>query len=348
MPRQLSLGEALRAPEQRFGPRLSVEVIDLFASIGGFSSGATQAGHKVAFVAESILDRVQVHMANHPDAEHMCVELPSSGFFDRLPQRGALVHYHGSPPCQKLSKANGGNVRENEEAQDRTEVGLEMVEWFLDLVKERQPATWSMEQVNHPKVIEMLERRRVSYLVAHFDEWGLPQNRTRIVAGTPHLIRRFEGLRDPTNKRVPADVMSLPVPGARIKGSTANYSTKTKPGSNVDRTVPLIKRARCASTQPSLTVIGEGHTLVWTDHEGKTVRQLTPRENATLQGFSQGYVFHEQVHKSNVAIGDAFPPSMAKLLMDDYRLPLTDYPTQPEAPVWPERPLSPSLALEAE
>lgn len=343
MKRQLSIGEALKPPEKRFSERLSVPVVDLFASIGGFSCGARDAGHSVVLAAESELNRVQVHTKNHPDCVHLCTDLPDDRLLTMLPAPGTLWHLHGSPPCQNLSKANGGNVREKDEACERTGVGLEMVEWFLDLVRSARPATWSMEQVNHPEVLALLTDRGLAHCVAPFEEWGLPQSRVRVIAGSDHLIRRFQGLRNPARKVAVCDVMALPVPGARIKGSTANYSAATKPGSNVNRVVPPIKRARCA-TKPSLTVIGVGHTLVWTDHEGETIRQVSVRENATFQGFPKSYKFHTHTTKSNIQIGDAFPPMIAEQFMSDYRLPSDLWPQVPQFPEQIERPSSPTIA----
>tara|TARA_Y100000817_G_scaffold271347_1_gene229913 strand:- start:3441 stop:4487 length:1047 start_codon:yes stop_codon:yes gene_type:complete len=348
MPRQLSLHETARPRQKRFTDPLVVDVVDLFCGIGGTSAGARWAGHRVRLAVETEQSRLAVHAKNHPECQHLSMDLPSDKLLDYLPQPNTLWHLHGSPPCQNLSLANGGNVREKEEKAERTEVGLDLVCWFLDLVNHAKPATWSMEQVNHPEVLAELDGRGLHYVVCKMEQWGLPQCRCRVIAGSEHLIRRFEGLREPTRLVAVRDVLHLPVPGARLKGSCATYSKKSKPGSNESRVVPLIKRSRPA-TRPSLTVIGVGHTLVWCDSEGHSVRQLTPAENGVLQGFPPNYILFQTKKDSNIAIGDAFPPFIAKKLLSNYRLPLNLYPDNPAPAVFPKqpwfRPESPSLAL---
>ena len=344
--RQLSLAEALRAASSRFHPALAVPVVDLFCSVGGFSEGARQAGHVTRVAVDSDSERCFVHHQNHKDCVYVVTQLPCPLAEVHFPPPDTLWHLHGSPPCQKLSVANGGNVRQNDDQVDRTAVGLNLVTYFLDLVEEKRPCTWTFEQVNHPNVIALLEARRLSYVVCHMEEWGLPQSRVRVIAGTPHIIRRFQGLRNPAKSVAVADVLLLPVPGARVKGSTANYSAATKPG-RVNRVVPKIRRCRCAS-KPSLTVIGVGHNLVWCDANGDTLRQLSVEENAVLQGFPPNYIFNEMRTLAQVEVGDAFPPLIAKLLMENYRLPFDVWPALPPPAVFWSQPTfsrshSPSL-----
>ena len=345
--RQLSLGETLQPPELRFHLPVSVPVVDLFCSVGGFSAGAKLAGHVPALGVEANVDRCFVHRQNHPECAHLVANLPDADLSSLLPAPDTLWHLHASPPCQRLSMANGGNVRENDDQADRTQSGLSLVVWFLDLVQQRRPCTWSFEQVNHPKVIQLLKQRGIDHIVCKMEEWGLPQSRVRVLAGTSHLIRRFQGLCNPATLVSVADVLPLPVPGARIKGSTANYSATSKPAMQASRVVPKIRRCRSA-TKPSLTVIGIGHTLVWCDAHGDTVRQVSVRENATLQGFPDQYIFSSQTGLAQIEIGDAFPPMIARLLLEDYKLPKNVWPNLPPDAVFPPRalqkmPTSPSL-----
>lgn len=52
-----------------------MNVIDLFAGAGGFSTGATMAGCNVAWAANHWPDAVEWHSRNHPDAAHICQDL---------------------------------------------------------------------------------------------------------------------------------------------------------------------------------------------------------------------------------------------------------------------------------
>ena len=336
MSRQLSLFEIAKKPEQRFSDELSVDVVELWSGIGGFSAGARNAGHKVRLSIDPHADRAQIHARNFQDCLHITSELPCDDIIRYLPPPKSAWHMHANPPVSHLSQANGGNVREKEEKLARTEKGLESVIWYLDLVEQAKPASWTMEGVNHPEMLRELEARGITYVVSHMERWGLPQCRVRVIAGSMHLIRRFEGLERPHDLVPVKAVIKLPVPGARIKGSCATYSAKSKPGSNESRVVPLIKRSRCCN-KPSLTVIGVGHTLVWCNSEGEKVRQLSPQENAALQSFPKTYIFHHRKKDANVSIGEAFPPMIAEKIMSKYKLPRTLWPADPPQAVFPEQ-----------
>ena len=336
MSRQLSLFEVAKKPEHRFSEQLKIDVVELWSGIGGFSSGARAAGHRVRLSIDPLMDRAQIHARNFPACQHLTAELPSD-ILDWLPKPHTAWHMHANPPVSHLSQANGGNVREKEEKLERTEKGLETVIWYLDLVEQAKPATWTMEGVNHPEVLRELDARGIAYVVAHMENWELPQCRVRVIAGSQHLIRRFEGLAEPQLRIPVRAVMKLPVPGARIKGSCATYSAKSKPGSNESRIVPLIKRSRCCN-KPSLTVIGVGHTLVWCNSEGEKVRQLSPRENATLQSFPEGFIFHHKKKDANISIGEAFPPMIAEKIMKHYKLPRTLWKRNPPRATFPKQP----------
>ena len=104
-----------------------MRVVDLFAGVGGFTFGSTQAGAEVALAIESDPHIARVYKANHGD--HVRVQT-LGGNIEALGGAldGALVaelrrydHLHGSPPCQRLSRAN-------QTSRDAT-AGLELVHW---------------------------------------------------------------------------------------------------------------------------------------------------------------------------------------------------------------------------
>ena len=49
--------------------------IDLFAGLGGWSTGARDAGAQVLWAANHWPDAVEWHTANHPDTQHICQDL---------------------------------------------------------------------------------------------------------------------------------------------------------------------------------------------------------------------------------------------------------------------------------
>lgn len=77
--------------------------IDMFAGLGGFSTGATMAGAHVAWAANHWPTAVQWHAANHPHTTHACQDLQQADFRD-APAHDILL---ASPACQGHSPARG-------------------------------------------------------------------------------------------------------------------------------------------------------------------------------------------------------------------------------------------------
>lgn len=80
-----------------------MNVIDLFAGAGGFSTGATMAGCNVAWAANHWPDAVEWHSRNHPDAAHICQDLHQADW-SQVPAHDLML---ASPCCQGHSKARG-------------------------------------------------------------------------------------------------------------------------------------------------------------------------------------------------------------------------------------------------
>lgn len=80
-----------------------MNAIDLFAGLGGWSTGAEQAGCKVLWAANHWKDAVDWHSANHPDTQHVCQDLKQADW-TQVPKHDLLL---ASPCCQGHSKARG-------------------------------------------------------------------------------------------------------------------------------------------------------------------------------------------------------------------------------------------------
>lgn len=77
--------------------------IDLFAGLGGWSTGAKMAGVRIAYAANHWPDAVEWHSKNHPDAIHVCQDLHQADW-TQVPAHDLLL---ASPCCQGHSKARG-------------------------------------------------------------------------------------------------------------------------------------------------------------------------------------------------------------------------------------------------
>lgn len=77
--------------------------IDLFAGLGGWSTGATMAGVQVLWAANHWPEAVHWHAANHPHTAHACQDLHQANW-EQVPAHDILL---ASPCCQGHSKARG-------------------------------------------------------------------------------------------------------------------------------------------------------------------------------------------------------------------------------------------------
>lgn len=77
--------------------------VDLFSGLGGFSTGAKQAGCTIKWAGNHWPLAVDFHSRHHPQAVHICQDLQQYNFND-LPPHDLLL---ASPACQGHSPARG-------------------------------------------------------------------------------------------------------------------------------------------------------------------------------------------------------------------------------------------------
>jgi DNA (cytosine-5)-methyltransferase 1 len=82
---------------------MQLSAIDLFAGLGGWSTGARMAGVNVLWAANHWQEAVTWHSQNHPDAIHICQDLHQADW-SQVPAHDVLL---ASPCCQGHSKARG-------------------------------------------------------------------------------------------------------------------------------------------------------------------------------------------------------------------------------------------------
>lgn len=254
-------------------------VVDLFCGIGGFSEGARQAGHSIVLAVDADVLALSVHQRNHPSCQHVNLTLPSDRLV--LPADGGSWHLHASPPCQKVSQANRRVPRE-----ERSKA-VELIEWYFDLLETAEPTSWTFEQVSTPQTIDVLQRRRkrrpdlYDYVVVNFADFGVPQDRRRLIAGSPWLIARFMQARTVPVRAI-QDAID-PTPSQWVM----NHTTNTPDRRGGHRPLRPEEHMRPV-TRPAYTVMASA-SMRWVEADGTTVRALTPREAATLQTFPTGY-----------------------------------------------------------
>lgn len=80
-----------------------MKAIDLFAGLGGFTEGATQAGCKVVWAGNHWQSAVNYHALNHPETFHLCQDLHQANW-EAVPKHDLML---ASPSCQGFTPARG-------------------------------------------------------------------------------------------------------------------------------------------------------------------------------------------------------------------------------------------------
>jgi site-specific DNA-cytosine methylase len=281
-------------------------IVDLFCGCGGYSCGAERAGHNVVLAVDSDHNLLDMHALNHTNCEHICCELPR----DDLPfPTSGPWHLHASPPCTKLS-----NMQPLQYERER-EQAIELVQWFFDLVRQKNPSSWSFEQVNHELIRSILTKlkathpTRFDWMVVDAVNYEVPQNRKRIVAGTPFVMANLRLFKSRKRKLTVIDVIPDP-PRAFIRN---NLYTRPDPVTRERYDVDLKDQIRPV-TVPSFTILATGHKR-WSDEEGNVLRHLSVQECALIQTFPLEYKMAESRMVSRVGIGNAVPCRLAEILM---------------------------------
>ena len=290
-----------------------MKVCDLFAGAGGFSTGVTQSGAEVVLAIEADADIARIYMLNHDHAPR--VET-LGGDVDALAQELARIdelHLHGSPPCQRLSQAN-------QKTRDPTE-GLRLVMWYLDLVKMVKPRTWSMEQVPASPLKALLHERGVPFTIVDTSDFGVPQRRTRLIAGSPCIIAALEKRKNSGPTILPKDVLPSLQPASRFMLTNATSNQPIKIRRNGVRVTEGYRRMTAGEGGRDLYT--PCHTIwskpgrVFDSVNGESVRRLTPSECAVLQGFPSSYELDERsIARSYKVIGNAIPPPLARFMCE--------------------------------
>ena len=273
-----------------------MRVVDAFCGIGGFSAGAIEAGHEVVLGVDNNSEAIACYAANIPGAESLCLTLPSEVKWPG----GEGVHAHFSPPCTALSRARAGSA-----TAEQLDGGIEHLRWSMQTAIAHF-ASFSVETVAVPQTRALMDEQvkahpdRFAYHEVECADYGVPQTRRRLIAGTPQMIARLKA--SPLSQRVSvADAFGGNPPAPYVKNTTARG---------------LDGGARCtrSCTQPSFTVCG-ARSLSWSDAEGKTVRCMPASELAVLQTLPRDWVLPKRTRAATLAVGNAVPSRLASSIM---------------------------------
>ncbi len=175
-------------PRAQEPPSSRVRVLDLFCGSGGFSYGFEQTGHFAITAGIDLLpDRIETFRRNHPYANAILADILRFQI-DRLTAEALDPEIViGGPPCQGFSSIRP--FRTLTEGDPRNS----LVEYFALVVMRIRPRWFVLENVvgllTHgggevlPRALAAFEAAgyRTDWMVLNAANYGLPQNRERLV-----------------------------------------------------------------------------------------------------------------------------------------------------------------------
>lgn len=160
------------------------EIVDLFCGAGGLSLGFTQEGFSVALANDIEECCIETYSHNHPEIprDHIVkgdIRLVSDQL-NKLLEGKDIAVVVGGPPCQGFSMANRQRLIDDPRNF--------LYRSYVEIVSRVQPSFFVMENVKGmlsaaPQVKEDFENigYSVSYHVLNAKDFGVPQNRERLI-----------------------------------------------------------------------------------------------------------------------------------------------------------------------
>ena len=326
--------------------------IDLYSGIGGWTLGMKLSGIDNLASFEWWDEANQTHNLNF-GTNHKEINIREIDVLKDLDFNKKIDFIVGSPPCTQFSFANKGG---NGNIQD----GLIDIYKFLEVVEYIKPKYWAMENI--PRVADILQNelnlgslkrfRSLVKVITVVDsaDYGVPQNRKRMVAGN-FPLELFESYRFNIQKTTLGHVLDALSKDIIVD---SNYGYKiprldvTELENEVDLTQEEERINRDSKTfhpvynkmefpdkldRPSRTITAtctrvSRESIIIKSNNG--FRRLNVRERGVLQGFPITYQFYGRSLNSKFKmIGNAVPPiltyyifqSMLEVKSSDVKLP---------------------------
>lgn len=329
-----------------------LRVGDLFCGAGGFSEGFQQVGFRVEWALDLWPTAIETFRSNHPGVDGAAV---AADILDLDPTDFEPVDVLiGSPPCVHFSLANRGGNGDRAAGLRLVRKFLSFVwhlrpkYWVMENVPNLLPTLEAKLQRDGSfrfgaKSISIPERR-----VLDSADFGVPQHRKRLFSGSFPVPIRTHG--DGRLPYVPISRIldALPDPGVAPNDLNEpvrdpNYPSLSVRGRDLrdhfeDRRWWLTRYERRRSRQqkqlhavygrmpypdpidrPSRTITatrtGGARSTIVIRHGARSVRTLTAREAATVQGYPLTYQFWAgSMSDKDRLIGNSVPPPMARAI----------------------------------
>lgn len=295
--------------------------VDLFAGLGGQSTGARMAGCEVLWAANHWPVAVEYHALNHPETQHACQDLHQADF-SQVPQHDLLM---ASPCCQGHSKARGKNKASHDASRSTA--------WAVVAALEaKSPDLFTIENV--PDFLDWIlypvwetALKRLGYTLSpHIidaADHGVAQNRVRLfLIGT----KSKSPIKLNLAKEAPISARSI------IDLDDGQWSLINKPKRSI-KTLERIERGRRELGTDTFLIpyYGNGSGLTgrsldrpigtittkdrWAVVSGDCMRMLTVDENRKFMSFPASTRLPKTKHLATHLLGNAVCPELQKRLI---------------------------------
>ena len=271
---------------------MSLCSVSLFSGAGGLDVGFESAGFDTVFANEFDHDAAEAWCINRPSHAHVMVEGDINDHMDDLRKLTDVDVVFGGPPCQGFSVAGKMDPRDERS---------QLVWRFMDAIEIVRPSVFVMENVaalgrlaKWRTVREGIVSRGaelgydVSYEVHHTPDYGVPENRDRII---------FVGVRNDVGKvsRFYEELethRATPVTAREVILSAGEYGTDDNPQTCTSNVTLAINPVMRRSPYAGMLVNGAGRPI---DLNG-----IAPTLPASMGGNKTPIVDEETLHDSSV------------------------------------------------
>jgi DNA (cytosine-5)-methyltransferase 1 len=325
---------------------MNLYAIDIFSGVGGLTEGMHQANFQteLAFEIDEIASKA--YQLNHPDTTIITKDIRKVSIASiKRNLNGKKIHLlAGCPPCQGFS-----SIRRLNKMQPVSDERNSLIMEYVRLVKALKPLTIMMENVPglvhydlFKKAVDILENElkyHIEYKVVNVKDYGVPQNRKRLVLvgsrlGTISVAKSIEG-----KKTVRDTIGNLPLPEDSNDELHKIFPEHTPEVQERINLTPKDGGSRKDLPEKYVLACHKGKNigfndvygrLRWDDYsttmtggclnpsKGRFLhpeqnRNISAREAALLQSFPPDYIFPVDASRSNIAlmIGNALPPKFS-------------------------------------
>ncbi|MBR2214422.1 MAG: DNA cytosine methyltransferase [Selenomonadaceae bacterium] len=302
-----------------------MQVVSLFSGAGGLDLGFQMAGHEIIWANDLYEDAVETYRQNL--GEHIIFDDIRNISVDSIPNCDAVI---GGFPCQGFSVANTKRHAEDERN--------ELYKQLIRVIGSKLPKFFLAENVKgitslaKGEVFKMIlddfadMGYNVQYQIMNAADYGVPQNRLRVViVGVRNDVRWEYNYPKPTHDKdgenglrrwvsVSEGLASIPNPDEPNTLPNHTYS-KYKLNINGYLGHRLLDPQKPA---PTVTARGDnkGGVVILPHPNGK--RRMSCRELATIQSFPLDYDFQGTRSSVYRQIGNAVPPLLGYAVAKEF------------------------------